>query len=1016
LENLSKYNELILKLSDLLTVDNPALLNGIITDSLKDVGDFFNADRALILLSDPAKSCFSVAWEWHQEHQFPLKKTLQSLYYRDYMIWGKFNPNQQTLLIADTESVPESYPFDSKLFRDTQCRSYLQKALLFNNENLGFLAFLSTKEAGMLWNDQTVKMLDVIGEMLKSLILKARVKEKEPEKEPEKKPEFQLPAFRKESESIQFFDQVFGNLPFGIALFDTVIQKFIYANNRINDLFDIPQQKDALTRLIFKAFQQNGYNVNDFFSIERKRQIKDFTLTHNNRYLNGSINPVREASRVVLSVNDITPIANYERAEKSFNFQMKQINEAAIELISPDTDREDIFHFIGETAHSLANDSVVIVNKYFPKEGYLKTVYVKGIGTSMGVIAQLLGKHPLNKTYPLELGNDIYKEIFRVRSKELKEGLYELSFGSVAKPIAQKIEKTLRISRVFSCGLFVHEELYGTINFLFRSETDMNIYVMETYARLISSALNGFETGKKLKKTTRTLADAAHLARIGSWEYDFDSREFCISKKLFKKLDAEVAVSSHADDVHIPADEFLAHYTRDTDREKIKELLEVAYKNRKKEKYSVELEFTLVFPTGKTIYVYTRGLVIKERKITGVAQDISEIKKVEKNLWESEIKFQNLVEQSLDAIVVIKEDGIITEWNTRAKEITGLDPEQVIGKHAWEIESSILFNPFIRKKHPQQTPSKLKKRFFKFFDSNFARKPFQTEITIRTPENEIKYLSVTSFVFVAKQRRFLCRISKDITLEKQKQEHDKQMEIMHKTAKAKELFLDNMSHEMRTPLSGIIGMTDILLHTRLNEQQNEMLKVVKESSDTLLELISSIHELSRLETDGVFIHKKPFRVSMMMEKSFSIFRASALQKSLDLILTDESPSNIMLVGDEFRLRQIIGNLIGNAIKFTPPGGKIEAIVKTHRVSTTHMQLNVRVEDTGIGIEKEKLPILFEKFTQVDSSYTREYEGVGIGLSICRELIKLMGGDIGVTSEHRKGSAFWIQIDLPFNED
>jgi PAS domain S-box-containing protein len=1012
LENLSKYNQIILKLSNYLVVDDDSLIDGLISESLKNVAEFFDADRALILLTDPTKNSFSAAREWHIDQLFPLKKTLQSLYFRDYMIWGKFKVNQQTLLIPDTENIPESYPFDSKLFRDAQCRSFLQKALVLDNETIGFLTFLRKYDSKIVWNDQTVQMLAVIGELFKSLILKIRSKKSVSEQ----KVDFQLPAFRKESESIRFFDQVFGNLSFGIALFDTVIQKFVYANNRIYDLCSIAEKDKTLTDMVFKVFQNNGYNVDDFFSTEHKREIKDFTLAHDGRYLSGSVNPVEGTSRVVLSIADITPIANYEKAEKSLNFQMKQINEAAIELISPEREEKDMFQFIGKTAYSLASDSVVLVNKYFPEQGYLKTVYVEGLGSSVGLIAQLLGKHPLNKTYPLEVGSDSFKEVLSLRSKEMKDGLFELSFGALPKPVAIKIEKTLGVLRVFSCGLFVNEELYGTINFLFRSENEINFYVMETYARLISSALNGFETGKKLRKTTRTLADAAHLARIGTWEYDFNERKFCISKNLFKKLETDFDILSTTGDVHIPEDEFLNRYTRDSDRKKIKELLETAYKNRKKEKYSLELEFTLVLPTGKTVYIYTRGLVIKHKKITGVAQDISEIKKVEKNLWESELKFQNLVEQSLDAIVVIKEDGIITEWNSRAKEITGLEPEQVIGKHAWEIESSILFNPLIPKKHPQQTPAKLKNRFFAFFESNLTRKPFQTEITIRTPKNEIRYLSVTSFVFIANQQRFLCRISKDITLEKQKQEYDKQMEIMQKTAKAKELFLDNMSHEMRTPLSGIIGMTDILLHTRLNEQQNEMLKVVKESSDTLLDLISSIHELSRLEAEGVYIQKKPFRVSMMMEKSISVFRASALQKSLDLVLNDESPSNIMLVGDEFRLRQIIGNLIGNAIKFTPPGGKVEVIVKTHRVNSTYMQLNVRVEDTGIGIEKEKLPILFDKFTQVDSSYTREYEGIGIGLSICRELIKLMGGDIGVTSEHRKGSAFWIHINLPFKDD
>jgi len=280
----------------------------------------------------------------------------------------------------------------------------------------------------------------------------------------------------------------------------------------------------------------------------------------------------------------------------------------------------------------------------------------------------------------------------------------------------------------------------------------------------------------------------------------------------------------------------------------------------------------------------------------------------------------------------------------------------------------------------------------------------------------VRYLAVTSFVFNANRSKYLCRISKDITLEKEKQEREKEIEIMQKTAKAKDLFMDNMSHEMRTPLGGIIGMTDILLNTRMNAQQTDMLKIVKESSDSLLELISNIHELSRLEASGVVLQQKPFRLQVMMEKIISIFKASAMQKSIELVLTNHTQSNVRVVGDEFRLRQVIGNLVGNALKFTPPGGKVELTVDAQPIDDKTMELKFDIKDTGIGIEENKIPFMFEKFVQADSSYTREYEGVGIGLSICRELIRLMGGDIGVESQHRKGSVFWIKVCLAFQDD
>ncbi|TVQ07539.1 MAG: PAS domain S-box protein, partial [Bacteroidetes bacterium] len=504
----------------------------------------------------------------------------------------------------------------------------------------------------------------------------------------------------------------------------------------------------------------------------------------------------------------------------------------------------------------------------------------------------------------------------------------------------------------------------------------------------------------------------ARLAKIGYWEYDFTTHCFTLSPKLFEKLEPGCFGSDQGTDVCMPLEKLLSKYTRHEEAVRIRNVLQIASRHQEEINYGLELEFRLVASNEQPLFVYTRGAIQKDGKLIGVAQDISELKKVQRNLTESELKFQNLVEQSLDAIVVVKDDGIITEWNPSAEAITGLSSEDVIDKYAWEIESSIIFNPSFNKQHPQQSPRKLEKKFFQFFHSSDARDPFVTEITIRNTSGKLLHLSVTSFVFSANQSKFLCRICKDITLEKQKQEQQKQEEILQKTAKAKELFLDNMSHEMRTPLSGIIGMTDILMHTRLSQPQEEMLKVVKESSDSLLELISKIHELSRLESDGMTILKKPFRIEAMMESSISIFKASALQKGIQLTAENQINHDGMFLGDEFRLRQVVGNLLANAIKFTPPGGKVELIAQGHASTEDGVEVKIQIKDTGIGVEKDKIPILFEKFTQADESYTREYDGLGIGLSISRELIRLMGGDIGVESEHLKGSTFWIKLTLP----
>ncbi len=1008
----SVKNQIILRLSRCLVLNDAGIIEDAIQRSMEDIAGVFDADRAFFFLTEPNSNSFSVAYEWYRENMHPVKPTLQGLKFRDYMIWGKFSQQKPCFQIHDTNHIPDSYPFDSKLFRDTACNAFIQKALLVDSEKIGFVALLKN-QAGYSWDESQVEFLEITSELFKNLII--RLKELSGNK-PGHEPKLQTPpnSLPKVSEnlSLEMFDKVFGNLHYGIAVFDTGGQKFIYFNAGILELFGFAKTSEFTAREVFRVFRSNGYTIKDFFSAAQQRQIKDFALSFQNRHLSGTISPVNDSGWIVMSVADITPLANYEKTEKRFNQQMQILSEAAIELIAPNQEKEDIFQFIGETAFSLLDNAVVLVNRYNEQEGYLQTVFFKGIGNTMDSIVRLMGKHPLNKRYPLEYNSEEYKDITNIRTKELKGGITSLSLGTLADPVALKIEKLLEVDRIFVCGLYAEERLYGSLTYMLRSDSVVNAYILDTFARIVSSALHAWDTGSTLKKTSRVLSDAASIARISYWEYDFCRKNFTVSEKLFHILEPG-SPGKKSESYVLPLETFLTRYVYAGDAPKIKELLETASKNKNKKNFAIDIEFRLVTSSGRALFVYTRGVIQKGTKIMGVAQDVSQLKKVEKSLWESELKFQNLVEQSLDAIVVVKDDGVITEWNPSAQDITGLESSKVIGRYAWEIESDLIFNPSLNKKHPQQPHGKLKERFFRFFSSSNSQKPSVSEITIKNQCDEIRYLAITSFVFTASQRKYLCRISKDITLEKQKQEREKQLEITQKAAKAKDLFLDNMSHEMRTPLSGIIGMADILMNTQLSSPQQEMLNVLKESSDSLLELISNIHELSRIEADGVVLQQNPFNMNSLLEKTLSIFKASAFQKNIQLNFEDNTPGDIMLVGDEFRLQQVIGNLVANAVKFTPEGGKVEVLAHATAAASNKLELRVEIKDTGIGVPQDKIPILFEKFTQVDNSYTREYDGIGIGLSISREIIRLMGGEIGVTSEQRKGSVFWFQLKLPF---
>ncbi|OGO84571.1 MAG: hypothetical protein A2Y22_03130 [Clostridiales bacterium GWD2_32_59] len=227
---------------------------------------------------------------------------------------------------------------------------------------------------------------------------------------------------------------------------------------------------------------------------------------------------------------------------------------------------------------------------------------------------------------------------------------------------------------------------------------------------------------------------------------------------------------------------------------------------------------------------------------------------------------------------------------------------------------------------------------------------------------------------------------------------------------AKSAFIANVSHEIRTPMNGIMGFLELLKNTNLSVDQEEYVKQASSASKVLLYLINNILDLSKIEAGKLEIEKREFELDEVINCSVSTVRVKAAEKCINLKIKVDSRVPIKVIGDSYRLQQILNNLLSNAVKFTS-NGEISLLVELLSKNEENIYIIFEVKDTGIGIEKENLNLIFEPFIQVDISSTRKYEGTGLGLKITRDLIHMMDGDITVESEVGKGTKFSFTVKL-----
>jgi len=384
--------------------------------------------------------------------------------------------------------------------------------------------------------------------------------------------------------------------------------------------------------------------------------------------------------------------------------------------------------------------------------------------------------------------------------------------------------------------------------------------------------------------------------------------------------------------------------------------------------------------------------------LIGSSTDITEVKEREEKLKESQREneiFRSLIDNVPVAIYAKREDLKLFYVNKYWSQLTGVSGEDAIGRTDAEVSGDDGLA-------------------FMEADRTILRtgESLEMEETVNAPDGGVRYqMARKSSLLASDGTLYLLGSTIDITDQK---EREQQLEEAQRRAvladRAKSEFLANMSHEIRTPMNGVLGMAELLARSDLDPKQKTFTEIIVKSGNALLTIINDILDFSKIDAGQLVLDPAPFSLTEAIEDVATLVSTRAKEKDLELIVRVQPGLGDTFIGDVGRIRQIVTNLIGNAVKFTDSG---HVLVDVSGEPAEHgMRMRISVADTGIGIPADKLASVFEKFSQVDASSTRRHEGTGLGLAITSRLVALMGGEVGVESVEGEGSTFWFSVTLP----